>query len=79
MALDREKLFEESELLYDLEETKEIVADMHLQDKLFQRYQRRFDSEKGLKANDILDQTPLYTPSDSEFGTPYELLTFTKH
>jgi hypothetical protein len=29
-ALDREKLFEESEMLFDLEESREVVADMHL-------------------------------------------------
>jgi hypothetical protein len=30
MLLDRVKMFEESEMLYDLEESKEIVTDMHL-------------------------------------------------
>ena len=37
----RVQLFEESERLDDIEETGEIVDDMHLQDELFKRYQKR--------------------------------------
>jgi hypothetical protein len=29
-ALERERIFEESEMLYDLEESREVVPDMHV-------------------------------------------------
>jgi len=54
-AAERVELFEEHDLLEKLEESKEIVTDLSLVNKLYSRFQKSLQERKGVAQNDDFD------------------------
>lgn len=49
------RLFEEAEMLDEVEESGEIVTDPAIVTKLYERYQKNLQETKGAAQNDLLD------------------------